>query len=999
MAVASRSSLETIASRSLYCGRMPIDLLSDLNPAQAAAVTHGEGPLLIVAGVGTGKTTVITRRIAWLISEKQAKPSEILALTFTEKAAAEMEERVDVLVPYGYVEAEISTFHSFCDRILRENAVLLGLDPAYDILTEPEQAIFLKNRLFELPLKEFRPLGNPMKHLHALLSLYSRAKDENVSPADYLAFADRLMSEAESDEQRQEAVKQRELAETFATYQRLMIEAGKVDFGDLICRSLELFRKHPEILRRYQARFRFVLVDEFQDTNHAQFELLRMLCEHQNLTACGDDDQSIYQFRGAAISNILDFLTRYPDAKQVVLTENYRSPQSILDASYRLIQHNNPDRLEQRNGISKRLHAVHEGAGPTSLSQHHFESIDEESDFVAQAIREAVAPGGISYSDCAVLVRANAHAQPFLHAMNLARIPWRFSGSRGLYDRPEIRAAIAFLRVLADPSDTPSLHYIAATAPYELDPEALAELTALARRRNQSLYDILHAAVKGSLTGVSLRTDAAATAKRLVEHVVAMLHTASQEPTGNVLYGYLQETTGTLESISNSSDPEDARRIQNLAKLFSIIQRFSRVARYDRVPWFVDYLDALIEAGDNPPEGEADRDRDAVDVLTVHQAKGLEFSHVFLVGLVDGRFPSRNRKDPIPLPEQLSRTPSSSSSRTVHQHEERRLFYVGMTRAKDRLVLTGARDLGGRRLRKPSRFVCEALDLPASSLDTAPSSAVSTITRHGRAAAPRQPSNHSPGAATVADSEPVLELSHHKIDEYLTCPLRYRYNHVLHVPIRVHHAIVYGAAIHRAIRLYNTGRLSGHPVDLPRLRDAFRDAWRSEGFLTQQHEQLRMQEGLDALANFIVYAQAEPGTLLQVEQRFSFTKGDVRVVGIFDRIDQRDEGVVIIDYKTRAIGSQEEADKLTADSLQLALYAIAYEQRFGVLPARLELQFLTPKLWIGKAKPTPAMIERAWDSIDQAAQGIRAEGFAADPRFGACRYCAYASICPHKQGG
>lgn len=974
---------------------MPIDLLSDLNPSQTAAVTHGEGPLLIVAGVGTGKTTVITRRIAWLIGEKLARPAEILALTFTEKAAAEMEERVDVLVPYGYVEAEISTFHSFCDRILRENAVLLGLDPAYDILTEAEQAIFLKNRLFDLPLEQFRPLGNPMKHLQALLALYSRAKDESVAPAVYQAFADRLASEAQSDQQRQEADKQRELAASFAAYQRLMLEAGKVDFGDLICLALDLFRSHPDVLRRYQERFRFVLVDEFQDTNHAQFELLRMLCGNRNLTACGDDDQSIYQFRGAALSNLLEFLTRYPEADQVVLTENYRSPQPILDASYRLIQHNNPDRLEQRNGISKRLRAVRDsGDDNAALSQHHFESLDEESDFVAKSIRDAVSREGIRYGDCAVLVRANAHAEPFLHAMNLARIPWRFTGSRGLYDRPEIRAAIAFLRVLADPGDTPSLHYVAASPPYELDPETLAELTALARRTNKRLYDVLHAAIRGNLSGVALRTDAAATAKRLVEHLVAILHLSAREPTGNVLYAYLQETTGLLQSISNSPDAEDARRIQNLAKLFAIVERFSRVARYDRVPWFIDYLDALIEAGDNPPEGEAQRERDAVDVLTVHQAKGLEFSRVFMVGLVDGRFPSRSRRDPIPLPEEFSHAPSPSTSTRAHQQEERRLFYVGMTRAKDRLYLTGARDLGGRRLRKPSQFVCEALDLPATSLATAPRAPASAIIRHGRAA--EVPRGHGQERSDSTATEAVLELSHNKIDEYLTCPQRYRYNHVLHVPTRLHHTVAYGSAIHRAIRLYNTGRLSGRPVDLSQLRDAFRDAWHSEGFLTERHEQLRMQEGFEALAHFVAHAQTEPGTTIQVEQRFAFSKDGIRIVGIFDRIDERDDGAVIIDYKTRTIDSQQEADKLTGNSLQLALYAIAYEQRHGILPAGLELHFLTPRLWVGRAEPTPAMIDRAWASIGRAAQGIRAGHFPADPRFGACRYCAYAGICPHR---
>jgi len=296
-----------------------MELLQDLNPAQREAVTHGDGPLLIVAGVGTGKTTAITRRIAWLIAEKMARPAEILALTFTEKAAAEMEERVDILVPYGYVEAQIGTFHAFCDRVLRENAVLLGLSPDFRILTEAEQAIFLKERLFDLPLERFRPLGNPMRHLRALLSLFSRAKDEDVTPTEYAAFADKLAKDLEGKEEgedykllAEEAAQQKELAETYAAYQDLLAEAGFVDFGDQITMTLRLFREHPTVLERYRQRFRYILVDEFQDTNYAQFELLKLLAGHRNLTVCGDDDQSIYKFRGAAISNILGF----QDSKQ-----------------------------------------------------------------------------------------------------------------------------------------------------------------------------------------------------------------------------------------------------------------------------------------------------------------------------------------------------------------------------------------------------------------------------------------------------------------------------------------------------------------------------------------------------------------------------------------------------------------------------------------------------------------------------------------------------------
>jgi len=638
-----------------------MELLADLNPAQREAVTHGDGPLLIVAGVGTGKTTAITRRIAWLIAEKMARPAEILALTFTEKAAAEMEERVDVLVPYGYVEAQIGTFHAFCDRVLRENAILVGLPPDFRILTEAEQAIFLKERLFDLPLERFRPLGNPMRHLRSLLTLFSRAKDEDVTPAEYAAFADKLAQELQEVGQTkeqddgydvlvEEAAQQKELAETYAAYQGLLAEAGFVDFGDQITMTLRLFREHPTVLERYRQRFRYILVDEFQDTNYAQFELMKLLAGHRNLTVCGDDDQSIYKFRGAAISNILGFQEAFPEAKMIVLDQNYRSTQAILDSAYRLIQNNNPDRLEIRSNITKRLHSNSErGRAPL---QHHFETLEEECDFVADTIVSRHAEEDRPFSDFAVLVRSNAQADAFLRALNLAHIPWRFSGSRGLYDQEEIRSAIAFLRVLADPRDSMSLHYLASSTPYEVPAESLALATAYGRRQNKSLLQTFRI-LSNNAGFLDVSPDALERIGRLQEDLNVMLPLSTKERTGELLFQYLSTQTGTIERLSNSSDPADIQRIQNLARLFFILERFARVARYDRVAWFIDYLDDLIEAGDNPPVGDAQWDVDAVSVLTIHQAKGLEFPIVFLAGLVSGRFPSVNRSDPVPLPDGL----------------------------------------------------------------------------------------------------------------------------------------------------------------------------------------------------------------------------------------------------------------------------------------------------------------------------------------------------------
>jgi DNA helicase-2/ATP-dependent DNA helicase PcrA len=972
-----------------------MDLLENLNPEQLEAVTFGEGPLLIVAGVGTGKTTAITRRIAWLIGEKKARPAEVLALTFTERAAAEMEARVDLLVPYGYIEARIGTFHSFCDRVLRENAVHLGLTPDYRILTQAEQAMFLKDHLFDLPLRRFRPLGNPLRNLDAILTLFSRAKDEDVGPEDYAAYLERLQSQPPEEGDRaipeDTLEQQRELAETYAAYQALLLEHGCVDFGDLITLTLRLFRERPNVLARYQDRFRYVLVDEFQDTNYAQFELLKLLARNRNLSVCGDDDQSIYKFRGAAISNILGFQESYPDAKLVVLTRNYRSTQRILDAAYRLIQHNNPDRLEVRAKIAKRLRSSSgRGAAPSHL---HFETLVEECDFVAETIAEHHRDEGRLYGDFAILVRSNAQATPFLRALNLLHIPWRFSGSRGLYDQEEVQTAVAFLRTLADPRDDVSVHHLAGSDLYRIPGEDLARATGLAKRQNRSLLSVLRSIHEGA-GPAEISDEGKERIAGLVSHLDLVFPLTAAEGTGEILYRYLFAITGLIGRLSSSEDPRDAQRVQNLAKLFAIIERFGEVARSNRVRWFVDYLDALIDAGDNPPVGDAGMDVDAVQVLTIHQAKGLEFPVVFLVGLVSGRFPSADRRDPIPLPDPLIKDLVGSDD--FHEQEERRLFYVGLTRAKEAAFLTSAQDYGGKRPRKPSLFVAETLDLDVSSLTPQRRSPLAAILRHGHEEEPAEVrEGRTPSLFPIED--PLLRLSHRQIDDYLTCPLKYRYIHLLRIPIRQHHAVIYGNAIHQAIRLFHLSRLAGREPSLEELHAAFRKSWRSEGFLTRHHEELRFDEGLRALEAFRTYEVAEGRIPAHVEHRFSIVEGDVRLIGFFDRVDVVDGEGTIIDYKTSDVGTQDQADRRTRESRQLAIYALAYEKLFGVLPAALELRFLTPEVIVGRSVPTEKSLARARSEIEQASAGIRAGAFPGEPTYQACSYCPYAGICPAKR--
>ena len=962
-------------------------MLEGLTGDQVTAVTHAEGPLLIVAGAGTGKTTVITRRIAHLITTRRTRPEQILALTFTDRAAAEMEERVDRLVPYGFTQAWISTFHAFGDRVLRENAVHLGLSPDFRVLTKAEQIIFLRERLFELPLDYFRPLGDPTRHLAALVSLFSRAKDEDVTPEAYAAYADQLSAEtAPSPPAQAEQVRQqRELAAAYRAYQKLLSRESRLDFGDLITLTLRLLRDHPTVLDRYREQFQYVLVDEFQDTNYAQFELVKLLAEGRRcLTVVADDDQAIYRWRGASYSNITYFTETYPEARTVVLTHNYRSTQFILDSAYRLIRHNDPDRLEVRHNIDKRLRAA---AGVGAVPRHlHFDTLSSEADGVADRIAQRVAEGQWRYGDVAILVRANRDADPFLRALNMRGILLTFSGSRGLYDREEIRLVIAALRCLANPHDSLSL-YLLSTAPfYEVPAQDLAPCMAYAHRKNRSLSHVYrHLA---AIEEIEVSPEGRAAIGKLVEDLDAMTQLASRHGTGRVLYEYLVTRTGYVGRLAAAGRPEDEQKVANIAKFFDLVARYGEIVQVDRVPGFVQYVDLLIDAGDDPPAAEFETDADAVHILTIHKAKGLEFPVVFMVGLVSDRFPSRARGDPIPLPDTLMKDLLPSGD--FHVQEERRLFYVGMTRAKRDLYLVSARDYGGARPRKVSRFVLEALDLPRADPETFRASVVQAVERHA------PPVDLHPQILLVPSGDAVVPLSFRQVDDYSTCPLKYKYIHILRVPVMRDHRVVYGAALHEAVQEYNRRRARRQPVAAEDLIAHFERSWVNEGFLSREHEDQRMEAGRDALRRFFEYQEASGTVPTFVEREFRFHVGATILRGRWDRVDLRGGEVVIIDFKSTDVRTQQDADRRAKDSEQLAIYTLAYKEVFGRLPDRVELHFLGHQVLVGRARKTDGELTRTREMILHAAEGIRSQHFIATPDpYRACPYCAFNQICPY----
>ncbi|MDP2670888.1 MAG: ATP-dependent DNA helicase [bacterium] len=974
-------------------------ILEGLNKEQKQAVETTEGPLLIIAGAGTGKTTVITRRIAYLIEKKLAKPSEIIALTFTEKAASEMEERVDLLVPYGYVDTWISTFHAFGDRVLRENALDLGLPPDFQVLSRAQQVLFFQQNLFAFDLDYYRPLSNPTKFIEAILTFVSRCKDEDIGAEDFAVYVEKLKKkkqpeEFEKDDWLQEIKRQEELVRVYQKYEQFKKEAGKLDFGDQVSLTLNLFRAKPRILQKYQEKFKYILVDEYQDTNYSQNELVKLLANsHKNLCVVGDDDQSIYKFRGAAISNIMKFKEDFAKAEQVVLTKNYRSSQEILDTSYRLIKNNDPDRLEVQNKIDKKLLTVAEkkGEGPKEICGT---TLTEETEEVVKEIQKLVKKEKIHYKDIAILVRANSQADSFLRALNLKAIPHKFVGSSGLYTQPEIRLLISFLTAISNFDDSINLYNLVSSELYQLPvPDAIACMDT-ARRKNKTLRSVFEIVVANSEEGLEISAEGREIIKKLIKDLSEAAELSQKENVGRVLYIYLQKTA-YLTRLEREGGVEAEIKIQNIARFFDKIAEFIDLAQNESVRVFVDYLEAMRLAGDDPATADFDPDQDAVNVMTVHSAKGLEFEAVFMVGLVADRFPSRERKEAIPIPEELIKELLPSGD--FHLQEERRLFYVGSTRAKRFLYYTWSKDTGGVRAKKISPFILEALDLPGAGSVAVKLNPKEKIEQFAFS----EPKNYKLPSA----ENKIIRLSQGSIDDYETCAYKYRYAHVLRLPILRHHAIVYGFALHAAVAEFYRSKMNGKLLELDSCLQVLENTWVTEGFLTAEHEEKRLLQARRVLTSFYSREKTTKDTpsFVEKEFRFNLTNGETQVLvsGRFDRVDEKDGKVKIIDFKSTENRSEEQLEKDAKESIQLRVYTLGYYKNYKKVPDFVGIYDLETGL-VGGYSPKEEDIEQTEKRVVEVAKEIRAnlqkDDFPANPKyFGqkpACFYCPYNAICP-----
>lgn len=890
-----------------------------LNPRQEEAVTFGEGPLLIIAGAGTGKTTVITERIKHLAIDKKIPPQSILALTFTEKAAAEMQDRIDIALPYGYSQLWISTFHSFCERILRDEAHRIGLDPNFKLMSESESVLLLRQNIFDLGLEMFRPLGNPIKFLDALLAHFSRLKDEDIAPDEYLSWAQKLKI-------KEEKMQYIELASSFQKYEELKAKSSLMDFSDLISNTLLLFRERKHTLVDYQSKFKFILVDEFQDTNYAQNELAILLAgDDKNITVVADDDQSIYRFRGAAVSNVIQFKKNFPTAKIVTLTDNYRSTQTILDSAYRLIQHNNPNRLEAIEGIDKHLKSKSK-AKEEQIELIHEKRAEDEADSISKKISELIKKG-YEYKDIAILIRANNYSRLITSALQRYRIPYQFLGPGYLFQQEEIKDLIAYLTFLTNLSDTISLFRVLSMEIFEIPYIELNYLLNFAKKNNLTLFEALSKSEQNFITDAT-REKLNKFSKMAERHLL----NSKKEQAGKILYDFLVDS-GTYATLSEAETIKDERKIQNIAKFFDRIKNFEMERLDANIFTLVDWLNLMLQMGDSPVAADIDtRDANAVNILTVHSSKGLEFKVVFLINLVNDRFPSRERGEKIPLPSQIIKEILPDDS-DFHLQEERRLFYVGMTRAREKLFFTAADFYGtGKRVKKISPFVFEAVpDLKVEqSKDIIQQLSLEEILSAYKSEDVAGEENRIPYKVTY--------MTFSNLQMFDICPLHYKARVIFNIPTPSTAAQTYGITLHKTLQEFYQRVRQGDKMTKEVLIKILLEQWQSEGYENKKHEEERKKQARMIMTNYFDKEFDQSRKVIGLELPFSFQlKNGIKVFGKMDRLDRTEEGIEIIDYKT----GEENPKASSSHELQLKMYALAAnrvkDEIFNAEPNRIKL--------------------------------------------------------------
>ena len=955
----------------------------DPDERQREAIEHVGGPMVVIAGAGTGKTTVLVQRIARLIRDGHARPSEILALTYTDNAADQMRDRVRLELKGTNIDGlQAHTFHAWCNTLLQRRG------KSFQVLDDKDLWVYLRRRIRELRLKYFVRAANVSQFLDDLLQFMRRCQDELVGPEQYAAYVARLerreiplprvakskkQAELEDDEILDRC---REIARVFTAVEEMLRTKNLGTFGHMITGAYHLLKNDPALLEDERGKVRFLLVDEFQDVNFAQVEILSLLAgEAANIFVVGDPDQAIYQFRGASSEAFALFAKHFPAAKVVALEKNRRSLSPILRSAFGIVKENPAVFPEKGSGISYRRSALESWREMSArergetLAGQPIEIVtwcdkEVEAADVARRIQRKKKELRCEWNQFAVLYRQHGHRDELVKELAERNIPFSIEGLDVL-DTPEVRDVLACLSAAVNPKDAASLFRVAALPQFSINPVELRAGMRAVKRDELDLRKVLAKLANGPavLAGV-------AKAHEDVE----------------------RDGVTAVGAINVARRQFELGRSPGVQAFIDFVERWqnSAVTETGGAAEFLEYLGYFRQARGSGIPLPASRE-DGVRLMTAHAAKGLEFGHVLILRGSSTSFPCTYHEPLVDFPAELRRSKSAVNDKALNEEEERRLYYVAMTRAKDSLAIY-AKQGGGKDLR-PTKFLREFM-LEAAYRQCWRTREAAAVQDQLFAEEEEKEAMRNSTVAEWLLMDPtanfVSGLSATAIETYETCPLRFKLEREWNLPRDVSAALHYGAAMHRVLNTFFEAQRLGREISDGQLLENFREDLAGAGIADRYQYELYLRQGREQLTQFFEAARLEPPReVLNTEWKFEVRVADSKLTGRVDRIDRvTGDGVAIVDYKTGKPKSQEDADK----SLQLSLYALAAKEASGLRADRLIFHNLEDNTMVVTSR-VAGELEAAQERVRKAAEEIAGGKFAAKPGYH-CSFCPYRNLCP-----
>ena len=990
------------------------DLIKDLNEPQQEAVKTTEGPILIIAGAGTGKTRVITRKVAYLI-EKGIKPEDILALTFTDKASSEMLERVSELVESSG-DLNVTTFHAFCKDIIGDHILDLKMNADMKIIEDTAQLVWFIKNIDSFGMEYIEIGSRPTSLVSEIKKTISKFKDECITILRLEKYIETKDKEKLEGADLENLNHLKDILKIYKAYESYKEENNMIDFGDMLVKVHDLLKSKPLILQKYQEKFKYILVDEFQDTNYIQLQIVNLLADkHKNITIVGDDDQSIYRFRGAYLTNIAEFKEQYKDHKEIVLEQNYRCTKKILNTANNLIA-NKPDR------IVKKLFTENDDG--TKVITAECKNDEDQAHYIIKEIIELLKTH--DYKDIAILTRRKKGVQPIVDLFNKHKIPYEFVGNSDFFREPIVKDIVSYIRTISEPLDSPvEITRILHRAVFDIKPVEIARFTRHAHKSKITVYEAFE-----KLEEISLDKDKF---EKVYINLQKLIKAKNKLKLPELIYMILFE----IDFYKYELSMENTKNLSLLNQFFKLVSDYYNLHTESELHNFVEYM---TYASNFEIKEDIEATNNVIQVMTIHASKGKEFPIVFIPDLVRSKFPTNMIKDKFIVPSELTDgIKLDTDDKELHIQEERRLFYVAITRAEKQLYLTHAVRYGdNKRDSKISPFMEEInystnenLELKQIELDPIEikeDSIKEQLTqkyikeivsdlhmKQFNKVVPKvmmlekiqgnDPSvlvkdieelDYAPVLKQIEDSkiekekelEEIPTFSVSQFNTYNRCPRIYRYSYVFRIPTPAKPYFDFGSTIHKVCEELTKDIMDGKEVSIElalRYLDAY---WKNEGYSSETEEQQAKEESKQILQTFLDEQSQMKSKIVALEKKFIIKIGDYSVLGYIDRIDQDGDDYIIFDYKTaKEVTSK---NKLKED-IQLLTYDLAVQDIFKKRPKQVGLWFLRKNKKV-MVEPNDEDIESIKKQVLETIKNIIDEDYTPTPGW-VCGNCDYKLLC------